>query len=429
MKKNLPSFLLITSVVFLSLFFENPKAFCKAPAGSELKFKVTVSNPINVVRKEAVVSCSLKKIKDKYPLFNVNDFYVTAGSKEIPSQAMDKNGDGTVDEVLFLSSFKPNEKKEFVFHYSENGKVERHYKQMAQAVLGIKTDYNKVNGYYTGGKFVNIDSAVVPKDHFAHDALYRIEGPGWESDLIAYRYYLDSRNRNDITGKRTHDMILQKMGANDLVSNSAESYTKMLDWGMDIFKVGESLGIGSIAMWYDGKVNTLSSLDEEKCKITADGPIQADILTKYLGWKVGEEKFNLTSNLSINAGSRLTKMNLNLKGKDAALCTGLAKHKDCTLIKSYDGNSDWKYIGLYGKQSLSGDNLGIALFYKAGNLNKVTEDSLSYIVVLNPAAGRLVYYFAAAWEQEPGGIKNISEFKNYLEQTADELSHPFKVSF
>ncbi len=392
-------------------------------------FTVKAVNTNNTERTNAVISLSLNKIKEKYPLFNYQDFFVTSGKKDIPSQVVNQYGNNSLNKIIFITSFKPNEKKEFVFHYSKNGIVRRHFKQRAQAVLGFKTDYKKIKGYYTGGKFVDIDSTIVPKDHFAHDALYRIEGPGWESDLIAYRFYLDSRNRNDITGKKTYEMILQKMGVHDVVSNSAESYTKMLPWGMDIFKVGESLGIGSIGMWYDNKVNTISNIYKVECKITADGPIQADIFTKYLGWKVGSENYNLSSNLSINAGSRLTKVSLDLEGKKSVLCTGLAKHKDCTLLKSNDKNSKWGYIGLYGKQSLSGNNLGIALFYKLKDLNNVTDDSLSHIVVLNPQDGKLVYYFAAAWEQEPDGIKNLKEFKFYLNKTILELSKPVEVNF
>ncbi len=392
-------------------------------------FNVSLVNPANVALKNGLVEIRINNIKAKYHSFNEYNFFVAEGKVELPSQTVDLNGDGIPDEIAFLVSLSPKQKKDVNVFFSPTGKVVRSYTQMAQAELGIKADYKLVNGEYTGGHFQNIDSTVVPKDHFAHDALYRIEGPGWESDLIAYRFYLDSRNRNDITGKKTHDMIIQKMGVNDLVSNSQESYTKMLDWGMDIFKVGESLGIGSIAIWQNGKVNTISKVEKEECKIIDDGPIQAGILTKYFGWQVGHNKYNLASKLSINCGSRLTKVDLQLKGKTALLCTGLAKHEGCTFLKSNNNKAKWGYIGLYGKQSLAGDNLGIAVFYNLSNLKEITEDSLSHIIILNPANGKLNYYFAAAWEQEPNGIKNISEFKDYLNQKILELSEPIQVSF
>ncbi len=349
--------------------------------------------------------------------------------KQVPSQ-LDRErierGDGV---ILLVTSFAPHEKKSFSVSWSETGSVLHHYKKLTQAVLGMKVDYKKVNGYYTGGKFVDVDSTTVPKDHFAHDALYRIEGPGWESDKIVYRFYLDSRNRNDIFGKKIDGLVLQKLGINDLVSNSKESYTRMLDWGMDIYKVGESLGIGSIAMWNGTGPVTVSDVRRVKCYVSENGPILSGIYTKYTGWKVSGNAYELYSHLTISAGSRLTKVDLRIKGKPSQLCTGLAIHDGCDFIKSTStSTSGWKYIALYGKQSLSGDNLGTAVFYRASDEVKLTEDSLSTMVVLRPDGGKLTYYFGAAWEEEPGGIRNEKEFRKYLQETVMKLDNPIEVS-
>ena len=209
----------------------------------------------------------------KHPDFNPDAFVVFDKDKELPSQTEDINGDKNPDRVLFLTDLNSKETKDITIRYSKEGVKTRKYTKRTQAVLG---DYKLVKGEYTGGRFVDVDSAKVPANHIAHDALYRIEGPGWESDLITYRFYLDSRNRNDIFGKKVHELVLQKIGVNDLVSNSKESYTKMLDWGMDIFKVGESLGIGSIGIWYDNKVYTVSKTDSVICIIADNGPIRSE---------------------------------------------------------------------------------------------------------------------------------------------------------
>jgi hypothetical protein len=406
--------------------------------GKELKITVAVKNTLSNSREDEIVSIDLKKLKAKYPGFNEKAFYIKYGAKEIPSQLEDNIVSNEPGHILIPASFAPNEEKDFSIIYKAEG-IERHkYEKRTQALLGIKKDFKKINGYYTGGEFINVDSAVVPKDHFAHDALYRIEGPGWESDKIVYRYYLDSRNRNDIFGKKVNELVLQKIGQNDLVSDSKESYSGMLDWGMDIFKVGESLGIGSIAAWDNstssGMVKTISKDDETKCYINND-LLRSGVYTKYLGWVVNNSKYDLYSDLSISAGSRLTKVSLMLRpqkpreaGSPLKLCTGLAKHENCIFIKS-KVRQKWGYIALYGKQSLSGDNLGIAVFYEMNNLAKITSDSLSEIVVLTPMNGKLTYYFGAAWESEPNGIKTQKEFEVYLNLEALMLSHPIQVSY
>ncbi len=392
------------------------------------QFQVSVTNPLDSLRKDVTVQLDINSIKEKHSDFNPHAFIVFDKEKELPSQTEDINGDRNPDRIVFLTDINPKETQNITVRYSKDGEKTREYEKRTQAVLGEKVDYKLVKGEYSGGRFQDVDSAKVPADHVAHDALYRIEGPGWESDLITYRYYLDSRNRNDIFGKKVHELVLQKLGINDLVSNSMESYTKMLDWGMDIFKVGESLGIGSIGMWYDNKVYTVSKTDSVIAIIATNGPIRSDVYTKYYGWQVGKEKYNLFSNLSISAGSRLTKTDLELTGGEANFCTGLAKHPNCGFMKSVNKNSEWGYIALYGKQSLSGDNLGIAVFYKNPDLIKTTEDKDSYIVVLKPANGKLQYYFAAAWEEEPNGIKNKDKFQLYLDKTIEELNNPVKTT-
>jgi hypothetical protein len=402
---------------------------------SRNSFSVIALNPSDHPRPDEIMEIDLSKIKSRYPSFNENAFVVRCEGKEIMSELY-ASPEGfanerveTRSEIIFVSSFAPREKKSFEVVWKLDTVEVHNYPRMTQAALGMKVDYKKVDGYYTGGRFVDVDSTTVPSGHFAHDALYRIEGPGWESDKIVYRFYLDSRNRNDIFGKKTHDLVLQKIGENDLVSDSRESYTNMLDWGMDVFKVGESLGIGSIAMWHDSKVVTVSDVGKVECGIF-NGPIRSGVMTKYFGWKVGREKYDLLSELSIAAGSRLTKVGVFVNNDSVELCTGLAKHDSCDLIKSSPTSKEkWAYLALYGKQSLSGDNLGIAVFYRKQDQVKLTEDSTSEIVVLRPISGRVSYYFGAAWEQEPGGIKNEEEFKKYLDETIVNLGNPIQTSF
>ncbi len=389
-------------------------------------FQVEVSNPLNSLRKDETVQLDISMIKEKHADFNPNAFIVLKDTTELPSQTEDIDGDNIPDKILFLTNLNPMEKQSVIIRYAKEGEMTRNYKKRTQAVLGQKVDYKLVKGEYTKGRFEDVKSTKMPADHIAHDALYRIEGPGWESELITYRYYLDSRNRNDLFGKKKHELILQKVGVNDLVSNSKESYTNMLDWGMDIFKVGESLGIGSIGMWINNKVVTVSTTDSVITTIAANGPIRSDVYTKYYGWKVGKKKYDLYSNLSISAGSRLTHSSLVINGSNEQICTGLAKHLNTKYFKS-ENEIGWNYIALYGKQSLSGDNLGISVFYKYANLIKLTNDKDSYIVVLKPTDGKLDYYFAGAWDQEPDGIKNKEEFQKYLENTIKEFDNPVSI--
>lgn len=71
--------------------------------------------------------------------------------------------------------------------------------------------------------------------------------------------------------------------------------------------------------------------------------------------------------------------------------------------------------------------LGMAIFYKTKNLISLTEDENDRVVVLKPFENKLTYYFLAAWEQEPGGIKSKEEFIGYLIRQARILNNSLVV--
>ncbi len=429
MKVLFNSFLLLASAL---LFIMG----CGKTVGNKLdaqypaSFKISVVNNADLPLNDKTISVSIESILQKHPDFNPKAFVVMTGGEEIPSQTESISYDHSPSNIIFISDFAPKSERDFTVRFNKTGASNNEYTKRTQAVLSVKEDYKLVDGFYTGGKFVDTDFVKVPEMHKIHDALFRVEGPAWESDKIAYRFYLDSRNRNDIFGKKVDSLEMQNVGRHDLVSNSRESYTTMLDWGMDIYKVGESLGIGSFGTYINNKVVTVWGNDSVLCGITTNGPIKSDVLTKYYGWNAGKSTYNLTSDLSITAGSRLTKVNLTVSGDINNFCTGLANHPTTNFIESgKNAEGGWGYIGLYGGQSLAGDSLGTAVFYKKSDLIKMTKDSDSYILILKPTNGTLTYYFAAAWEQEPGGIKTQSEFEKYLNETCSGLSDELTIKF
>lgn len=384
---------------------------------------VKIVNQTSHPVKDLVITIPISEIKSKYKDFNENAFTVFDGEKEIPSQTEDINSDDLPDNILILADLLENETKTIAIQHDKFAVIKKEFKKRTHAELAIKKDFILKDGVYTGGKFESVNGIEVPADHFAHDALCKFEGPGWESEKVAYRFYLDSRNRNDLFGKKTNELVLQNVGNNDLVSDSKESYTKMCDWGMDIFKVGESLGIGSIGIWENNKVNTISKTNKIICRVADDGIIKSGILTQYFGWQFNSSRYDVNSLLSINAGSRLTKEEITITGNPQNICTGFAKHADCSLIIDQN-KEEWGYIASYGKQSLAGDDLGLVIFYKKSDLIKITEDDASYITILKPMDGKLLYYFANAWENELNGKKTKEEFMNYLDNVVFELNHP-----
>lgn len=381
------------------------------------EFTVLVKNPISQPRTGTLV---MIKAADLPSDFNKNAFTVMQGESEIPSQYNSKGEEGI---AFVIDNLDADANLEYTIEYDVEGERKHDYPKRTQAEISIKKGGKFENREYIGGEFENIDSLRVPDEHTDHSWFIRYEGPGWESDLVGYRFYLDWRNATDVFGKTGHGMELQHVGKDNF-----DSYHELSDWGMDVLKVGESLGVGSIATLDDGKAMRVAETDSVISKVLENGPVYSAVQTDYFGWKVADNDLDLESIISIHAGTRLSKEQLTLENNLENIATGLHKDEGTELFTAEGDDNSWGYIATYGAQSLNEDNLGLAVLFAPKDFKSFTEDEHSHIVTLNPAGNEVTYYFLAAWEKEMDGITTQDQFIAYLKQTASELAHPVEVS-
>lgn len=396
---------------------------CTTPEEREFpqSFTVEISNPMDESRMDVMVSLPLDEIKGKASDFNTSAFIVMDEKTEIASQF--NAGELEKGIVFVLDSMTKGEKRLITVRYNPQGASIRDYVKRTQAELS-----NKVNGEwkdreYMGGQFVNVNFLKVPPQHKDHSWFIRYEGPGWESDKVGYRFYLDQRNAIDVFGKTVTEPILQKVGLDGF-----DSYHEMLDWGMDVMKVGKTLGLGSIGMLVDGAAVRVEATDSLDSQILENGVVYSSILTNYYGWKTKNDTLTLSSRLTIHAGTRLTRQWLTLSGDNDQMCTGLVKDEKGTLKTAEPTATSYGYAATFGPQSLHNDNLGIAVLIAPSNFLGFGVDELSHIIKLKSIGGKLDYYFLAAWEGEPGGIKTEEQFLAYVAKVARELAQPVTVS-
>ncbi|GAB3198236.1 hypothetical protein GCM10027293_14570 [Pontibacter aydingkolensis] len=385
-------------------------------------FPVSVTNPLAEARESVAVFIPEQDIKAAGANFNPKAFVVLDGKKEISSQYNLKDAEHK-GMVLVLDKLNAKEKRNLTVRYNEKGESQRKYTKRTQAEISHKTGGEFKDRKYIGGEFANVDSLNVPAEHTDHSFYIRYEGPGWESDKVGYRFYLDWRNATDVFGKTTPDMVLQKVGLDGF-----DSYHEYQDWGMDVLKVGKSLGVGSLAIVDKGQAIRVDKTDNVVSKVTENGAVYSSIQTNYDNWKVADLTLDVQSQLSIHAGTRLTDYQVTVTGgKPQNLSTGLNKDKNAKVLNHKGDANSWGYLASYGKQSLNNDNLGIAVLFRPQDFQEFTTDDNSHIVKLTPTNGRLQYYFLSAWELEPNGIKTEEEFINYLNKTARELASPVQV--
>ena len=286
--------------------------------------------------------------------------------------------------------------------------------QTVQVILNVQDGGTLKDNLITGGTFHLRSKYVVPPEHFIHDGLIAFEGIGWESDKVAYRLYLDKRNVVDIYGKKVTRPILQNIGQN------VGDYHSMNDWGQDIFQVDQSLGMGGLGRVVDGKAVQLGAPDVT-AETVANGPVLAVAKITSTGFDAG--KGSLTAGYMIMTGSPLTLVSAEARDTSDTFAAGLVHHKDMTVLAS-PPSSDRAlgYVATWGKQSLAGDDLGIAIFYRKDSVAAPYSDDGQTIFVT--FTGPITYYFAATWAQDGSGVKTEADFKHWLEVTLDGLNHP-----
>lgn len=419
----------LDSRIILSLFVLMLMAACAsvrqgAPVvrhNGVLQFVVNLSNPsthdISGVHQAALTTEQVRKLKHPQ-----GALYAVTSLGIVPVELSDANGNGRLD-ALVVEALIPAGGAVAVPVYAGNpGDVE--FVKKTQAELWHRTTGNWRNGVYRGGgNFFRFDSLRVPDGFTDHTYFIKYEGPGWESDKVGYRMYLDWRNANDVFGKKITDMVLQDVGVDGF-----ETYHHMADWGMDVLKVGRSLGIGSIA-WFDGeKAVRVEKTDSVMCKIEADGLIRSQVKTWYYGWQLGETKNNLISLKTIDAGSRMTRELLTFDTPQQNVATGFIIEKGIDMFEMTSANGKWRAMASWGEQSLAGDRMGLAILFPAHQNGRVTADRLSHLVVFEKPLTSVEYYFLAAWEQEPGGVTTLEAFRTYLQQSLDALENPVQAS-
>ncbi|MDR1810058.1 MAG: DUF4861 domain-containing protein [Prevotella sp.] len=254
-------------------------------------------------------------------------------------------------------------------------------------------------------------------DGFTDHAYYiKYEGPGWESDKVAFRFYLDWRNGIDVFAKKTKGIVLPFVGV-----DGYENYHKMAVWGMDNQTVGDGLGLGSVAVWNGEKAIRVAQKDSTVCYVKADGKVRSQVMTTYYGWDANGVKCNLQSLISIDAGSRASHIELLADKRLENIATGIIKDKNAELIKAAP-DGEWACIATFGKQSLNGDNAGLAVFYRKNQLKEITEDKLNHVLVLKPEKGYADYYFMATWELDWEHIATKADFQRCINEVLSRLN-------
>ena len=255
-----------------------------------------------------------------------------------------------------------------------------------------------------------VDSFTVPDSHIIGDGMMPYEGIGWENGLVGYRLYLDGRLVSDIFGKQRPDPALGKI-------EEYGSYHVLAPWGMDVLKVGPSLGLGGLGVMRAGQPTQFGTVPELTATIGKSGGTEGAFVIDAAGIDLGA---GVTGSYSaayeIGSASPLTRVHVKAS-TGFPLASGIVMHDGAEFLQSGETSGAWRYIATWGaNQSENKDGLGMALFYRADQGSYGGLANATHFVAFKGA--RFDYAFLAAWERDPSRISSRAAFEAMLK---DEL--------
>ncbi|MEM6804564.1 MAG: DUF4861 family protein [Bacteroidota bacterium] len=261
--------------------------------------------------------------------------------------------------------------------------------------------------------YSKLQSLIVPENLAPQNKWIMFEGPVLENQQIAYRFYGDHRHRSDIYAKSVDKLVM------DTVS---WDYHKIQNWGSDVLKVGNSLGIGSPAIWYEDSLFSFSNYEDKEIKVDIAGGASAKVSFIFKGLTFGEHSLDVIHEWEIRGKGFHTSNTIRILDGElpegAYFASGIVKHlKDLHT----DTQLDHFLAYTWGKQGFHKKNLGMAVMVENEYQPEQIPDPLSHAFIFKNAPKELTYYFLANWEPGNQGAKNKEAFKEIILASLKEI--------
>jgi pectinesterase len=361
---------------------------------------IRVENSIALVRRDETVSVAWADLQRR--LNNVAADHVRvldAEGREIPSQVIDDDGNGTMDALIFQGDFGEKESRRFTVE------------------------------------------ASAPTQKYAPRVAVRHDDPrddvAWESDRVAFRIYGEGLKKTpqamsssgiDVWNKRTRALIIEKWYAKD--GKDHQSYHVDTGEGADFYDVGETLGNGGTAGW---KNDTIWRADNFKSwRVIATGPIRVIFELRYDPWNVGGTQVAEVKRIAIDAGSNLyraTSIFTTPSGGEIPYVIGTVKRPG--MIGTMSKNNAWAWLTGWGpvtpKTGGHGE-MGTAVLVPRASVTDWKEAFGHYMAVSKATSGRpVVHYIGAGWTAS-GDFPTPQSWWNYLDEMAERIEAPVKIT-
>jgi hypothetical protein len=365
---------------------------------------ITISNPLKIDREFETVEVSKSvlglKASEKLEKFRVREVGTTA---ILISQCVDENDDGIFDVLLFQPKIKASESKKYELILNNDSKTKE--------------------------PIVFCFSRFVPE---------RIDDYAWENNKVAFRTYgpvAQKMTEDNVKGgtltsgidawlKRVEYPILNKWY--EKYTNGTGTYHKDTGEGLDNFHVGDSRGIGGIAV----KVDTMYyySKNFTTWKTTTTGPIRTSFVLTYADWDAAGEKITEVKHISLDYGSFLSKFEIAVSGINS-ISAGITLHNNDGKT---EGSLNEGWIDYW--QPIDDSELGTGIVFPKNTANSfekyvvAKKDLCNLYVNLKVKENKVIYYTGFGWKKQ-GEFTTKDAWEKYLAQYAIKINNPLIIKF
>jgi len=362
---------------------------------------ITVSNNLPIDREFETIELTKKSLgldaNSKLENYAVKDF---ATNSFLETQTVDQDGDGNADLLLFQPKIKASSKQDF------------------EVFVGTNPSASKI---------INCYSRFVPE---------RTDDYAWENNKVAFRTYgpvAQKMVEDKIAGgtltsgidawlKRVDYPIINKWY--EKATNGTGTYHKDTGEGLDNFHVGDSRGVGGIAVNVDGKYYFSKNFISWKTITT--GPIRTSFILTYADWDAKGNKITESKLISLDYGSQLSRFEINITGTKT-IAAGLTLHDKKGII-----GTNIKEGWLSYWEPIDDSEIGIGLVAPKNTLlsfdNHLTEEKdLSNLYGnISVKNNKAIYYVGFGWKKG-SPFQTKQDWEKYLSSFAEKINNPLVV--
>lgn len=276
---------------------------------------------------------------------------------------------------------------------------------------------------------LTVSSAIPSKTAnkvFARYVPERKDDFAWENNVVTFRAYgktLEGTSEDaqgfDYWAKRTDELIIDEW-------YRTGDYHADHGKGLDYYSVGQTLGVGDIAIYFDKQIHYTKHY--RQYEILDNGPIRASFKLIYEPQEINGQKIGIEKEISIDAESQLSKINVRVHNATAAttpIVIGIAKRKEANPVIAIDKKANFF---AYWEPEQHGNITGTALLLPEVKKDFMDTPNQFLWSVTAKNNQSLTYYMGAAFNKA-GKITSMDAWKNYLKQASEQIHKPLTISY